>query len=192
MTKRKPLFFALLAAVLLLVAGILIAQSIPKPEPAFAAPWTEILRSGRYYMDCSVPWLLNQPEPVELEWARDGGTTFQRYPVEDGLLVSTARDGVTKFWINGKLEGEGRGRMDNLAPDCSGLKYTGKKGQTTWEGQSFTYVEYLLPVDGSNDLRLLFSGEELWGLQWTQGTSVTRVLSLSGEIPQEIQDWMAK
>lgn len=189
MTKRKPIFIALLAAVALLVAGILIAQSLPKPEPAFAAPWTEILRSGRYYMDCSVPWLLNQPEPVELELARDGEVTFQRYPVEDGPLVSTARDGTIKVWLNGELLEESRGRMDNTAPDYSGMRYLGEEGRISLEGQDLAYAAY---INGNTRLRLLFAGDTLWGLQSQGSDNVTRVLSLTGEIPQEIQDWMAK
>ena len=54
------------------------------------------------------------------------------------------------------------------------------------------HLAYAAYINGDIRLRLLFAGDTLWGLQSEGSDNVTRVLSLTGEIPQEIQDWMAK
>ena len=180
--------FLLAAVLLVLVAGVLVYNSIPKGEPALSAPYAKALRSGCYYMECGA-WLLNTPEPTRLELARDGSSTFQRYRQADGQTVtSVTRDGISRVFSDGELLQETRDST-TWAPDYAGLKDTGGRGTVTLEGEQFTYEEYRL--EGER-LRFLFQGEELRGLHTGDRDYYTRIVTLSPDIPAEIQTMMAQ
>lgn len=185
MRRKKRL---VLAAAVLVVMLVMTAcgRGEQSGSPPRSGPAAELLGGERFYLRYTTTELFADQRPTEFVEVKDGSLRLQKYEGDDGEpIVTLTENGISWVYIGGEFVQEIRQPEAAAAP--AQLQYTGKTGKLKLEETALSSEEYSCSDNGTDfTLKFLFSGEELWGIEYGEDGRYVRVLELTREIPAEV------